>query len=173
MIDTNTRLVVMLDSVVDSIPQLIDEFEVMWETPFSPTDPEFPCTSQRPPDRPQTDRQDRLIIVNYNLNVGVIIHEIFLLVPNTYYIDQTNTISRLESVDTAVGDCIVEWGRLSNFILVDYVEQGNVAYSVMEAVARVNGIPWRRPQLNFVVASSSELTIGKVLWAATVMVWIR
>ena len=43
MIDINTRLVVMLDyGADDSVPWLMHRFEVMWETPFSPTDNSFP-----------------------------------------------------------------------------------------------------------------------------------
>ena len=74
MIDANTTLVVMLDYGADeSVPWLMDHFVMMWETPFSPTDTSFPCTPNRPPNRPCTDRQKRLYMANHNLNIGVIV----------------------------------------------------------------------------------------------------
>ena len=51
MIFANTRAVVMLDYDANQqeIPWLLDEWAQMFETPFSPTNRDFPCTADRPP----------------------------------------------------------------------------------------------------------------------------
>lgn len=50
MIFANIRTVVMFDynASQQAIPWLLDEFGQMFETPFSPTDCEFPCIADRP-----------------------------------------------------------------------------------------------------------------------------
>ena len=57
---SNTRAVMMLDYQANQqqIPWLLDEFGQMFETPFSPTNRDFPCTADRrlgwrPPPRKQ------------------------------------------------------------------------------------------------------------------------
>ena len=174
MIDVNTRLVLMLDyGADDSVPWLMHQFEVMWETPFSPTDNSFPCTPHRPPDRPWTDRQKRLYMANHNLNVGVIVRDVNLLVPDTHHIDQTNNLTGPGSVGTAVEDCVVEWGRPPNIVLVDFAEKGQVDYSVMKVVAQANDVPWRAPLLSVAPRSSCAWTmIAAALSASLVTLWI-
>jgi hypothetical protein len=51
MILRNDRAVVFMDYNANqtAVPYILDEFTHMWETPFSPQDPSFPCTIQRPP----------------------------------------------------------------------------------------------------------------------------
>src|SRR5689334_1919973 len=51
LIISNKRVVVMLDYLADQekVPRLLDQFAYQSQTPFSPTDPAFPCNVQRPP----------------------------------------------------------------------------------------------------------------------------
>lgn len=158
----------------NSIPWLRDQFEMMWETPFSPTDSNFPCTPYRPPNRPWTDRQKRLFMANHNLNVGVIVRDINLLVPDIQRIDQTNNRTGPGSVGVAVEDCIMAWGRPPNVVLVDFAEEGDVEYSIMQVVAQANGVAWHGQQLNFATGSPQGWSAIESLLGATLvllMVW--
>ncbi|KAG9785242.1 PLC-like phosphodiesterase, partial [Aureobasidium melanogenum] len=100
MILTNKRAVVMLDYNANqtAIPWLLDEFSNMWETPFSPTDRDFPCTAQRPPDRSRDQRLDRMYMANHNLNLQVSLAGISLLVPFFTLLNETNAVTGIPAV---------------------------------------------------------------------------
>lgn len=100
MILKNERAVVFMDYNADqtTVPYILDEFSHMWETPFSPQDPAFPCTIQRPPGLNETDaRENYMYLANHNLNVAVDVSAILgnsdgqtILIPNTAQINTTN-----------------------------------------------------------------------------------
>lgn len=99
MILRNQRLVIFMDydANQDSVPYILDEFTHMWETPFSPTDRDFPCTQQRPPDLNQTvAREQFMYLANHNLNQQIDLSAIGidlgddLLIPNTALLNVTN-----------------------------------------------------------------------------------
>ncbi|KAL9078064.1 MAG: hypothetical protein Q9157_003003 [Trypethelium eluteriae] len=95
MILTSKRVVVFLDYNANQteVPYILDEFSQLWETPFDPTDPSFPCTVQRPPDLSREDAEARMYMANHNLNVEINIAGTSLLVPNTALINTTNNVS--------------------------------------------------------------------------------
>jgi hypothetical protein len=95
MILSQQRVVVFMDYKADqtSVPYILDEFSQMWETPFSPTNLSFPCTTQRPPGLSDQDAQQRLYLANHNLNTPVDLLGADILVPNTAMINQTNSVS--------------------------------------------------------------------------------
>jgi hypothetical protein len=85
------------DANQESVPYILDEFTHMWETPFSPTDQDFPCTQQRPPDLNQTVARDQFMyMANHNLNQKIDLSSIGinlgddLLIPNTAELNLTN-----------------------------------------------------------------------------------
>lgn len=92
MILTGKRVVVMMDYQANqtAIPWLIDEFSVMWETPFSPQDRAFPCTLQRPPGLLDRDAIQRLYMANHNLNTDISLLGSSLLVPTVTLLNETN-----------------------------------------------------------------------------------
>ena len=61
------RAVLFVDYKADEgrIPYILNEFSYMWETPFSQTDPQFPCTIDRPTDQPGWER--KMYMANHNL----------------------------------------------------------------------------------------------------------
>lgn len=146
MLLTNQRAVVMLDYEADQeqIPWLLDEFSQMWETPFSPTDRDFPCTAQRPPDRPRDVRQDRMYMANHNLNVEIALAGISLDIPAYTILNETNAISGYGSVGAASGNCTEDWDRPPNFLLVDYYNLGNFNGSVFQVAADANNVTYDR-----------------------------
>lgn len=91
---TGKRAIMFLDYEANqtAIPWLQDEFTQIWETPFSPTNPEFPCTEQRPPNLNETKAKNRLYMANHNLNTEVSIAGASLLLPNTAEITVTNSV---------------------------------------------------------------------------------
>lgn len=107
MILSEQRVVIFMDYQANqtSMPFILDEFSQMWETPFSPTDPTFPCTQQRPPGISAQQAQQRLYLANHNLNTPVDFLGANILVPNTALINQTNSVSGNASLGLMANTC--------------------------------------------------------------------
>jgi hypothetical protein len=146
MILTSQRAVVMLDYQANqtAIPWLLDEFSQMWETPFSPTERSFPCTAQRPPNRPNSVREDRMYMANHNLNVEVDLAGISLDVPAYTLLNETNAVTGYGSLGVTLGNCTTEWNRPPNYLLVDYYNRGSFAGSVFQVAATANNVTYDR-----------------------------
>ncbi|KAI8935310.1 hypothetical protein NX059_007896 [Plenodomus lindquistii] len=143
MIIRNKRVVVMLDYGADqaAVPWLLSEFDYQWETPFSPTDPAFPCTQQRPPNQAEEISRERMYMMNHNLNIEITLGGASgVLVPAYGLLDQVNAESGNGSVGLAVQNCEAMWGRPPNWILVDYYNFGNFNGSVFKVAAEANGV---------------------------------
>lgn len=107
MIAENRRVVFFMDYGADEsrVPFILNEFSHMWETPFSPTDPDFPCTVQRPSTLSVQEAGQRMYIANHNLNILIEIKDIDILVPNIFLIRQTNALSGTLSLGDMAEDC--------------------------------------------------------------------
>ena len=107
MILSGKRAVMFLDYQANQTadPWLMDEFSQVWETPFSPTDREFPCTTQRPPDLAPQDANNRLYIANHNLNLEFNFGSLNLLIPNTALLNETNAVSGYGSLGRMADNC--------------------------------------------------------------------
>lgn len=104
---TGKRAVVFMDYQANqtAVPYILDEFSQLWETPFSPTDRNFPCTVQRPPNLDSTDAKKRLYMANHNLNLDVSFAGVELLVPNTAILNETNAVSGYGSLGAMARNC--------------------------------------------------------------------
>ncbi|KAI9664541.1 MAG: hypothetical protein M1821_005987 [Bathelium mastoideum] len=146
MILTSKRVVVFLDYNANqtAVPWILDEFSQLWETPFDPTDPAFPCTVQRPPGLSQNEAQTRMYMANHNLNVEINIAGTSLLVPNTALLNITNNVSAAGngSLGWAASNCSSDWSRPPNFLLVDYYNEPNG--TVFEVAAAMNNVTYTR-----------------------------
>ncbi|KAG0135418.1 PLC-like phosphodiesterase [Tuber indicum] len=142
MILMGKRAVVFMDYKADegTIPYILDEFKYMWETPFSPTDENFPCTIDRPPDQPKNDAQGKLYMANHNLNTEISLLGNKVLVPDTDSLNQTNGVSGFGSLGLMANNCRADWDRYPNFLLVDFYDVG----SVFEVAARANDVEYNR-----------------------------
>ena len=107
MITENKRIVFFLDygADEDKVPFILNQFSHMWETPFSPTDLEFPCTVQRPSSLSAQGAGQRMYIANHNLNILIEIRDIDILVPNIFLLRQTNAESGAVSLGDMAEDC--------------------------------------------------------------------
>ena len=116
MIADETRVVFFLDYGADEdrVPYILEQFNHMWETPFSPTDPSFPCTVQRPSNLSPEEARDRLYMANHNLNLQLDIRDIEILVPNFFLIEQTNAESGFLSLGQMAEECT---GEVFSFLL--------------------------------------------------------
>ncbi|KAJ4312910.1 hypothetical protein N0V94_007211 [Neodidymelliopsis sp. IMI 364377] len=119
MILRNHRVVAMIDYNADqsAVPWLLSEFDYQWETPFSPTDPSFPCTQQRPPNQAQAVSQNRMYMLNHNLNVDINLAGSSILVPAYGLLDQVNADTGNGSLGTNVQGCGDMWNRPPNWLL--------------------------------------------------------
>jgi hypothetical protein len=107
LILTGKRVVVFMDYQANqtAVPYILDEFSQLWETTFSPTDRNFPCTVQRPPNLDSADAKNRLYMANHNLNLEVSFAGVDLLVPNTAVINETNAVSGFGSLGNMARNC--------------------------------------------------------------------
>ena len=138
MIIMSKRVVVFLDYEANEtqVPYILDEFGPIWETPFSPTDRNFSCDIQRPPDLPLQDAKNKMYLANHNLNTKIPLPGSSLLVPTVTLLNETNAVSGYGSLGMAARDCRSQWGRAPNFLMVDYYEMGNFEGSVFEVARR-------------------------------------
>lgn len=145
MIIRNKRVVVMLDYGTDQeqVPWLLSEFNYQWETPFSPTDPSFPCTQQRPLNQAEEVSRKRMYMMNHNLNIQVSLLGQDILIPAYTLLDQVNAVSGNGSVGLNVQNCERIWNRPPNWILVDYYNYGSFNGSVFEVAAIANNVTFR------------------------------
>ncbi|KXG45540.1 uncharacterized protein PGRI_033070 [Penicillium griseofulvum] len=123
-------------------PWLMDQFSQVWETPFSPTDPKFPCTQQRPPGLSKEAAKNRMYMANHNLNLQLNLGALSMLIPNTAEISETNAVNGSGSLGEMARECNQTWGRPPNFLLVDYYNYGNFNGSVFEVAAQMNNVTY-------------------------------
>lgn len=116
MIIGNDRVVMFIDYNFDTeaVSYILWEFYNMWETPFSPTDPSFPCTVDRPGGLSKEKQRDMLYMANHNLNVEVSIGTFSLLIPNTVQINTTNGIEGPGSLGLQANQCTCRYSCLYN-----------------------------------------------------------
>jgi hypothetical protein len=107
MILSRKRVVTFIDYNFDTanVPYMLWEFYNIWETPFSPTNPEFPCTIGRPEGISDEQAKSMMYIANHNLNAEIAIGSMSLLVPNTAQINQTNAVSGDGSLGLMATQC--------------------------------------------------------------------
>jgi hypothetical protein len=107
LVITQKRVIFFMDYLANqtAVPYILDEFSQMWETPFSPTDPAFPCVVQRPPGINRNQSLDRLYLANHNLNADISELGISLLVPDVVSINQTNAVSGNSSLGLMADTC--------------------------------------------------------------------
>ncbi|KAE8147915.1 PLC-like phosphodiesterase [Aspergillus avenaceus] len=144
LILSGKRAVMFLDYQANqtAYPWLMDEFSQLWETPFSPTDRDFPCDVQRPPDLAPNDAKNRMYMANHNLNLQVNMLNLDLLIPNTAELNVTNAVSGYGSLGVMARNCTKQWDRPPNFLLVDYYNYGPTNGSVFEVAADMNNVTY-------------------------------
>lgn len=96
----------------DAVPYMLWEFYNMWETPFSPTDADFPCTLGRPEGLSENQQKSLLYMANHNLNVKVSIAGATLLIPNTIELNVTNGVNGSGSLGSMTNTCISESSKM-------------------------------------------------------------
>ncbi|PYH98329.1 tat pathway signal sequence [Aspergillus ellipticus CBS 707.79] len=175
MILSGKRAVVFMDYQANqtAYPWLMDEFSQIWETPFSPTDANFPCTEQRPPNLSQQDAEDRMYMANHNLNLDVSVASISLLIPNTAALNQTNGVSGYGSLGLMARNCTATWNRPPNFLLVDYYNYGNFNGSVFEVAAEMNNVTYSGKCCGTASAASSLMPGVNVMGTLLVMAGVQ
>ncbi|KAF2809636.1 PLC-like phosphodiesterase [Mytilinidion resinicola] len=145
MILSQKRVVFFIDYNFDydAAPWILWEFQSMWETPYSPTDPAFPCTVQRPENLSENNTNSWLYMANHNLNVAVsIAGSSSLLIPNSVAMNVTNGLTGEGSLGNMTRECTADHGRPPNFLLVDYYNVGPFNGSVFEVAAEANNVTY-------------------------------
>ncbi|KAI9841794.1 MAG: hypothetical protein M1837_000388 [Sclerophora amabilis] len=145
MIRAGKRAVIFMDYEANqtAVPYILDEFSQLWETPFSPTDRDFPCTVHRPPDLSPDQARERMYMLNHNLNEEVDLFGNDILVPNTALLNVTNNITGPGSLGVTTDQCTSTYDRPPKFLLVDYYNRDDG--TVFEVAARHNNVTYTRP----------------------------
>ncbi|EFQ86475.1 hypothetical protein PTT_18252 [Pyrenophora teres f. teres 0-1] len=146
LILNNDRVITFIDYNFDNeaVPYMLWEFYNMWETPFSPTDVQFPCTLGRPEGMSENKMREIMYMANHNLNAQIAFAGLNLLVPNVAQINQTNGLNGTGSLGLMANTCISNWNRPPNFLLVDFYDDGSYEGSVFEVAARANNVTYNR-----------------------------
>ncbi|PGH12333.1 hypothetical protein AJ80_06743 [Polytolypa hystricis UAMH7299] len=152
------RAIVFMDYKANQteVPYILDEFTNMWETPFSPTDRDFPCPLHRPPGSTDVEARKKMYIANHNLNTEINIAGKSILVPNIALLNETNAVSGFGSLGKMAADCTELWGRPPNFLLVDYYNIGGVNGSVFRVAAASNGVTYKGKCCHEYASSAAE-----------------
>jgi len=137
MIDQGTRVVTFMDAGADfnTVPYIIDEFSNMWETAFDVTST-FDCAVNRT----HGDSTTQLMTINHFLDIFSSIGSVVLDTPNKGALATTNAASGTGSLGAQAGECVADYGRAPNFMLVDFYEVGQG--SVFEVAAGYNGVSY-------------------------------
>ncbi|KAI0633661.1 PLC-like phosphodiesterase [Trametes polyzona] len=133
LIDSGKRVVVFLDAGADSdrsVPYILPEFPMIWETPFSVTDPKFPCSVDRISG--PLSAEDHMYMINHSLNKDVFDTGIIVSDP----LDAPTTNSVASILANAAGCEQFAAGRAPNFVLLDFVNIGKG----LDAVNQLNGL---------------------------------
>ncbi|KAI0743414.1 PLC-like phosphodiesterase [Daedaleopsis nitida] len=132
MIDSGKRVVVFLDAGADSdrsVPYILPEFPMIWETPFSVTDDSFPCSVDRISGPLSTE--DHMYMINHSFNVEILPG---VIVSDPVDANETNSVDSI--IANAAGCEGFAAGRAPNFVLLDWVNIGKG----LDAVNRLNGL---------------------------------
>lgn len=107
MILSQKRVVTFIDYNQDTtqVPYMLWEFYNIWETPFSPTDINFPCTIGRPEGISDQQAKSMMYMANHNLNAEIAFAGASILVPNTALINQTNGVTGNGSLGVMTTEC--------------------------------------------------------------------
>jgi hypothetical protein len=107
MILSQKRVVTFIDYGFDTtnVPYMLWQYYNVWETPFSPTDIEFPCTIGRPEGISDEQAKTMMYVANHNLNAEITITGTSLLVPNLAQINQTNAVTGQGSLGLMATQC--------------------------------------------------------------------
>ncbi|KAI6879106.1 PLC-like phosphodiesterase [Hortaea werneckii] len=149
MILSGKRVVAFIDYNANqtAVPWLLDEYTHFWSTPFSPTDPDFPCSLQLPLHLDnETAKEEFMYIANHNLNVRFNIGGYNILIPDTYHIQRTNgKYDQFGQLGAMTGNCTEIWDAPPNFLVVDYYNRGDPKPgSVFEVAAKANNVTYNR-----------------------------
>ncbi|KAI0790734.1 PLC-like phosphodiesterase [Abortiporus biennis] len=133
LLDSGKRVIVFLDAGADtdrSVPYILPEFEMVWETPFSVTDSSFPCSVDRIAGPLVTT--DHMYMINHSLNKNLLGTGIIVSDP----IDASTTNGVTSILANAAGCEPLSAGRAPNFVLLDFVNLGQG----LQAVNQLNRV---------------------------------
>ncbi|KAJ3212126.1 hypothetical protein HDU83_005754 [Entophlyctis luteolus] len=126
MIDSGRRAVLMLDYEANfsEVDYVFNEFAIMFETPYDSTDSSFPCSVNR-------GVTGNMYLINHYLDYSVF----GILIPDRAKASTTNSVSSIvaDASGCAAG---VGGGRYPNFVLLDWVDQGEP----LTAAKQLNGL---------------------------------
>ncbi|KKF93357.1 PI-PLC X domain-containing protein [Ceratocystis platani] len=166
MIAADKRVVMFLDYQADQskYPWLLQQFSQMWETPFDPEDQSFPCTVDRPPNLAENEAQERLYLVNHNLNVKYSFFGASVLAPAVSLLNQTNNNQGNGSLGMTAENCRRRWGIVPKVLNVDFYNIGGEYNSgaVFKVAAAMNNVTYTGSCCGTVTSSSAQrgVTVG-------------
>jgi len=120
MLDSRKRVVVFMDANTNTtlVDFILPEFGMIWETPFSVTDANFPCSVDRIHGPFTTE--DHMYMINHSLNKDLLNSGIIVSDPL-----DAETTNGITSIMNHVNGCApLGGGRAPTFILLDFINIG-------------------------------------------------
>jgi len=134
MIDSGKRVVVFVDYGAEGVSDyILPEFDMIWENPYSVTDPSFPCSVDRISGELAT--VDHMYMINHSLNKALFDVIVWIIVPDLTDAPTTNGVPSIMA--NANGCAPLGGNRFPNFVLLDWVDIGNE----FVAANQMNGFP--------------------------------
>ncbi|CAG8489581.1 2640_t:CDS:2 [Ambispora gerdemannii] len=152
MINSGKRVVNFIDVGADpSVPWLMAEYNYVFETPFDNSDANnWQCTVDRPKDQPRS-----MYVLNHFVNgrlPAALSNGPPIELPQPGSADTTNAQNLQQHADA----CRAKFGKIPNFVAVDFYEKGTGNQNVFSAVANLNGVPYVPKQLGSTDTGSNE-----------------
>jgi hypothetical protein len=124
MILSQKRVITFIDYNfdTDAVPYMLWEFYNIWETPYSPTSTEFPCSLGRPEGIGREQMDSMMYMANHNLNVEVGVAGYDLLIPNVAEMKRSNEVDGVGSLGEMVRECTGMYPSSLSFILAEQME---------------------------------------------------
>ncbi|KAL9708970.1 hypothetical protein Ac2012v2_007787 [Leucoagaricus gongylophorus] len=135
MINDGKRVVIFLDNGANTsqVEFILPEFEMIWETPFSVTDPSFPCKVDRIDGSLSVG--DHSYLINHSLNINIIPIGDGIIVSDPIDAPTTNSVT---SIIANVNGCVPlsKANRGPQFLLLDFMNIGEG----FKAADQLNGL---------------------------------
>ncbi|RUS30869.1 PLC-like phosphodiesterase [Jimgerdemannia flammicorona] len=150
MIDANQRVVNFVDTGANYTvaPWLHAEYDFVFETPFSVLNESgFVCTVDRP--KNPANQNSMMYVMNHFLYGSLSIAGIEIELPQPGKVNTTNSDASLGLQERT---CTSTFGRIPNYIAVDFYEAGDV----FQLLASMNGVTYVEKQLGGTKTTSSS-----------------
>jgi hypothetical protein len=131
MIESGKRVVVFMDKEAESyeVPFILPQFQMVWETPYSVTDPTFPCSVDRIAGEVSgpVPTERHMYMINHSLNQNILPIGKGIIIPDVGRAENTNSVRSI--LDHVEGCAPFGANRRPTYVLLDWVHSGEAFHA--------------------------------------------